>query len=671
MYIATGDGDFGSLSALTGGAWGDTKSIGVLKSVDGGATWAATGLNWSVTSPRLIRRLIINPVNPQILLAATSAGIYRTTDAGVTWNNVAADYFMDVEFKPGNPSVAYATTYTVNGTARIMRSVNGGLNWFTQWVFAGDVSRINLAVTPANPELLEAVCSMPNGGLAYLTRSVNGGNSFVDYFIGTNTTNLLVGTYNASGNGGQGYYDLANAVNPNNASDIWIGGVNTWNSINAGAGWNIKTMWAPDISINPNNVPVVHADKHFLAFHPLVPGTLFECNDGGLYKTTNGGSSWTNLSEGLGISQVYRISASQTVSNKILCGLQDNSTKLFNANAWNDTVGTGDGMECIIDHVNSNIQYAASFYGAIYKTTGGLWFDIVGNQGGAGTVHEPGSWVTPFIMHPVDNNTLLVGKTQVYKTTDGGGNWSQLGFIAGADGYIKWMAYAPSDPNVIYASTSTQIFKSVNGGNAWQQVNGLASADALNTHIVVDPLNPHLIYTTQGGYETGDKVWRANTTTTTVVWTNFSGTLPNVPVNCIILQKNSDGGMYIGTDLGIYYRNNSMTDWTYFSSGLPNVIVTDLDISYNDNKIWAASFGRGLWKSETYTFTGDGNWTTSTNWLFKLMPGTTIQNRVEVIINPVAVGQCNYNGSITIEPGGKLTVLPGKKLNVTGSVIQQ
>ena len=88
IYIATGDGDGGSLSSCTGSTNGDTKSIGILKSIDGGNSWNTTGMNWSVTDAKLIRRLIINPNDPNILYAAASDGIWKTTNGGTTWTNI-------------------------------------------------------------------------------------------------------------------------------------------------------------------------------------------------------------------------------------------------------------------------------------------------------------------------------------------------------------------------------------------------------------------------------------------------------------------------------------------------------------------------------------------------------------------------------------------------------
>lgn len=600
LYIATGDGDLGNLSGLTGGADGDTKSIGILKSIDGGATWSTTGLNWSVTNHKLIRRLLINPSNPQILIAAASDGIWRTTDGGNTWSNAQLGYFMDLEYKPGDPTIVYASTFGV--PAKIYRSTDSGGTWNLISTLA-DVVRINLAVTPNAPSLVDALCANTSFGLAGLWYSSNSGASFSQYFASDNTNNLLHSSYNASGNGGQGHYDLAYAINPTNYNDFWLGGVNTWNSTNSGLNWNIKTMWSSNTSNNPNNIPVVHADKHFIAFHPLTPGTMFECNDGGLYKTTNSGSTWTDLSNGLQISQMYRIGVSQSQSNPgVICGLQDNGTKLNILSNWQDLNG-GDGMECILDGSTDTI-YSSYVNGQFYKNVNSdISINIPLLTVEKNSEGKPnGSWVTPLIMHPTNTSILYAGYKRVYKTTNKGDTWTAIsGVLDSNNENIRFMAIAPSNPNTIYAATLTKLYATTNGGTSWSQISTLTITDnyANISNIAVDPSNPEKVFITVSGYSANNKVWMRPSIGGT--WVNYSGNLPNVPVNCIVYQNGSNEGLYVGTDIGVFYTDGTMNNWIPYQTGLPNVVVTDLEISYYDNKLWAGTFGRGLWKTDLYT----------------------------------------------------------------------
>lgn len=625
MYIATGDGDMGSLSAMTGSPAGDTKSIGVLKSTNGGTTWNTTGLNWNVTSAKLIRRLIINPSNPQILIAAASDGIWRTTNGGTTWSNVQSGYFIDLEFKPSDPNIVYASTYAAwSGNSRIYRSTNGGASWTLVITLSG-VIRINLAVSAAWPDLVDAVCVNTQAGLAGLWYSSNSGASFSQYFTASCSNNMLNGCAPSSlGCGGQGHYDLAYAINPNDASEIWLGGVNTYRTTDGGTNWNLKTFWttgSTSCGSNPG-VATVHADKHFIAFHPLQSNTVFECNDGGLYKTTNGGTTWTDLSNGLQISQIYRIGVSQTITNNIICGLQDNGSREIYNNQWYEQTG-GDGMECIIDYSNANTEYASYAYGKIYRTYN-FWSSqttISNNIPG----QPNGAWVTPFVIHPTNPNILYAGYDKLYRSTNQGTSWTAISPVLTSD-LLRSVCVAPSNSNTIYVATFDTLYLTTNGGTNWYYV-PLGIPNAKITYITVDPTNSQRVYITLSGYSPGNKVFMSPNGG--VNWYNYSGTLPNVPVNCIVYQNGTNEGLYVGTDVGVFYTDGSMTDWITYQTGLPNVVVTELEISYNNNKLWAATFGRGLWNSDLYSPSVG-------------IENTTIDKTVSVFPNP-------NNGTFTIQ----------------------
>lgn len=593
MYIATGDGDV----IYSNGS----RSIGVLKSRDGGSTWSGTGLSHTVAEKKFIRRLLIHPKNPQILLAASSDGLWMTSNGGKAWTNQQPGYFIDVEFHPTDPSIVYASTvYLTSDTlAQIYRSTNSGSSW-TSVASLEDVGRIELAVTKHSPNVVQALCANLSWGLAGIWTSSNSGASFIETFKGTPTTNLLCSEYDATGQGGQGWWGLALGINPYNDNEMWVGGINTWKSIDGAQTWGLNSFWAPEIERNPNQVQLVHADKHFFAYHPLDSGVLFECNDGGLYKTTNSGKDWIDLSNGLGISQIYRIGVSQTVENNVICGLQDNGSKLIDSNVWVEATG-GDGMNCIIDYTNENIIYTSAQNGMIYRTDNEQdtqeMISINIPAGQEENTSPSGAWITPYVIHPTNPNILFAGYKKVYKTTNQGDSWSAISPELTSDN-LRFITIAPSDANTIYASTFDSLYSTSDGGINWKYIPiGIPQADI--SCIAVDPANPKKIFITISGYIVGSKVFVSPDGGQN--WYNYSGSLPNVPANCITYLKGSNEGLYIGTDIGVFYTDASMTDWVPYQNGLPSVIVNDLEISYNDNKLWAGTYGRGLWKTDLYT----------------------------------------------------------------------
>lgn len=575
LYLATGDG-YGS----------DTYSIGVLKSTDGGLTWNTTGLNWNVSQTRRIRRLIIHPTNSNLLIAATSNGIYRTTNGGQNWTQVQTGNFFDLEFKPGEPTTVYATS------TQFYRSTNGGSSWTfisNGLPASSSVRRMEIAVTPANANYVYILAArQSDSGFLGVYRSTDSGVSF-----GTRSTspNLLGWNSNGGDEGGQGWYDLAIAASPTNANTVIVGGVNIWRSTNGGTDWTINGHWTG------SGAPYVHADIHDLIFVPGSGTSYYAACDGGVFRTTNNGAAWTDLSNGLEIAQLYRIGLSATNPGLVISGWQDNGTNRLNGTAWRRVIG-GDGMECIIDHANASIMYGALYYGNIRKSTnGGTSFStIVGSSADEG-VNSRGLWVTPYVMHPTNSQTLLVGKSALYRSTNGGTNWSELGAISGS-GQIRAIAYAPSNPQVIYAARTNTIHRTTNGGTGFTNVTGNLPNRTI-TYIAVSNEDPNTVYVTYSGYSANEKVYRSSNGGGT--WVSYSQGLPNLPVNCIVHEKGSNGAVYAGTDVGVYYRDATMSAWIPFNGGLPNVIVNELEIQYATGKLRAATYGRGLWESDLFS----------------------------------------------------------------------
>ena len=577
LYMATGDG-YGR----------DTYSVGVYKSTNGGSTWALTGLSWSLSESEYIRKLIINPSNPNILLAGTSEGIYRTSNGGASWTlELSAGLTHDMEFRPSDPDVIYASVNATNSTNSLYRSIDGGLNW-TLHATVSDCNRTELAVTPADPNLVMVVGSRASdNGFRGLFASTNSGST---YFTRSTLPNLLGWEVNGSDSGGQGFYDLAIAISPVNANLVYVGGVNIWRSTNGGFSWFLATRWA---NLSGSNAPIVHADQHDIVFQNS--SAMFVCNDGGIYKTTNGGGSFSDLTNGMAISQLYSIGVSQ-LDNKVLSGLQDNGVKMRSAaGVWTDEVG-GDGMNSFISPTNSNVMYSCKERGnRIYRSTngGGSWIDV------AGALPGGGEWVTPMDINPDNGNQVYVGYQAVYTTLNQGSTWAQISPFFSSEN-LTTLKVAPSNTQVIYTSTDDRLWKTTNGGNNWTELSGALPWSNVNiSQIDVHPDNSNIVCITYSGFSNGKKVIRSTNGGSS--WTNISGTLPNLPANCLTFHDNGNGSMYLGMDIGVYYRDDDMSDWMLYSDGLPNVEIFDLDIRESTGKLRAASYGRGLWETDVYT----------------------------------------------------------------------
>ena len=588
IYIATGDGEKGSLFGLTGGPQGDNKSIGILVSSDGGLSWKPTSMNWNIFDVKLISKLLMNPKNSKHLVCATSDGVYVTTDAGITWIRKQTGYFMDIAFCPGNANIVYATTYDYNGNAKLYRSANGGAT-FKQTFIKPLATRITIGVTAANPAKVQLlVADKKDGKFGGIHQSMDTGNTFkIKYDTGK--INILSSAYDGNTKRGQGWYDLAFTLSPTDENLVFVGGVNNWKSTNGSDSFKINTMWVGGTSQNPKNVQVTHADKHFMTYNPL-NGNLFDCNDGGIYCSRNNGTSWTDLSVGLGITQFYKIAITESDTNIVVAGSQDNGSKIRRGDKWYEATG-GDGMDCAIDPLQPNIIYTTSQYGKIYR------LDENGQTAISDNIKDKpkGSWVTPYVIDPNDNKTLYAGFKMIYKTTDRGITWSAISDSIFKPNFVIHLQVAPTNSKIIYAADFTRVYKTTDGGGIWTLVT--TSSNPISC-LRIHPYNADVFYYTNSNYVNTAKVYRINTAVTgNGRFTNLTLNLPNVAINCIEYDKQSKEGLFIGTDIGTFYKDTSMNQWEILNANMPNVVITDLDINYKDRLLYAGTFGRGVWKT--------------------------------------------------------------------------
>ncbi|MGB3074180.1 MAG: T9SS type A sorting domain-containing protein [Chitinophagales bacterium] len=585
MYAATGDSYGYEIYAFAiGYFWGGTYSAGLMKSTDGGQSWNSTGLSYDQTDGQLIYRVVVSPANPNLLFAATRGGLYKSADAAATWTKVVNGFFFDVEFNAGNPNTVYAVD-----DHHCFVSTNGGSTW-TQSIAmlqdAGTGSRISIAVTPANSNLIYV---WTQAGSFYV--SPDGGISFNEM------------SSPASLASSQGVYDIVLAASPTNANMVVAGGVNLVRSVNGGQSWDII---GGGYSFGADKI---HPDFHAAVYYPNDGTRLLAGNDGGIFRSTQGSFPWTDISKGMAIKQYYRIGNSVVDHDYILAGAQDNGTDKFDGVSWTH-VYSGDGMQPLVDYENDQVNYASAQYGSVGRSSNGsAGYSSIYPVDPGGEYYYYGDWVTPYVLDPLNHHVIYYGGAAystsnnayfgtILKSENDGASWAQiLTADVGVQSIIYRVRIAPSDPNTIYATTINQVFYTSNGGNTWSEITGsLPAITGGITDLVISNDDPKKIWLTFSGYTAGEKIYHS--TNAGANWSNLSGSLPNIPANCIAYQRNANDMLYAGTDFGVFYRDNNMSDWEPFNDGLPNVIVTQLDVLYSFNKLRAATYGRGIWESD-------------------------------------------------------------------------
>lgn len=590
IYLCTGDRDAG-----------DYYSIGVLKSTNGGASWDTTGLKWATSLYQHANALVINPIDTNSLLMAGGDGIYQSHDGGAHWAIVTTGNFKEIKYNPADTNIVYAAsvyTYSPTLNAQVYRSVNGGATWTAVTSFS-NANRVSIAVTAANPKIVKVLVANQSGpnasGLNGIYSSSDSGRTFRLTYAGDCTHNMLSYSEIADGCGGQSWYDLCIEMSPVDSNKVFIGGVNSWYSLNGGTTWTLMTFW-----YGITGFEIAHADKHYMAVNPLVPGNLYQCNDGGVYMTTDptNPAAWNNrLSNGLGITEFYRIAVESNASF-VLGGAQDNGTKRVDGHGTYYDIGGGDGMECQIDPIDSSIYYYAFQNGSVVKHDDAL---PPGNQEKniSDAIHSTGAWVTPYQLLPSCNTCLIAGYRAVYLSVDAGDSWSRISdsFSLSPYTHVERLATTVADENTICALVDyyDTVFCTHDLGVTWNHIRSPYSSYGNMSDIRVDYKDKARFWVTFGGYD-NQKVAEYNETTG---WKPSGKNLPNVPITCII-QDTSNGYLYVGTEVGVFYRGDTMTLWQPFNTNLPAVRVSDLGINYTTGEIWAGTYGRGIWKSEKY-----------------------------------------------------------------------
>ncbi len=591
IFILTGDGD---------GKF--TYSTGVLLTTNGGQTWQSTGLQWNANDKAYGYKLLMHPTNRNIMFAATNKGIYKTTNAGVTWFLKKDDHFTDIAFKPGVPSTMYAAGFDTY----FYRSTNGGETWTASMQSVGPIpGRKAIGVSPDHPEAVFLIAASNQTYIGVLQSADNGQN----FVLVSKTPNILGSKiafpYLATS---QAEYDMAIAVSPTNVLEVHVGGINCWRSDNAGTDWDYTSYF--DESVVPPG-RYTHADIHSLVFNN---NRLYCGSDGGVFYSDDHAESWHDISKGLEITQFFSIAAPPNNLNTLWGGSQDNGLNKWTspATTMDHQVG-GDIVQCLVDYSDGNIAYAMSSLGqaiTVTKNGGANWGFFPPPQ----SLGLRGDFRAPLVMHPTDPTKLYAGYNKVVMITDnaqGGKDFTprSLDFT----NPLVALGMSKANSSYMYAATPTVLRRCANimaPAPTWTNITGtLPVAFALMNSIQVSPTDINKVWVCFSGYSNGNKVYYTSNGGTS--WTNISGTLPNVPVNCIAYHNNGQDGIYIGTDIGVFYKDNTMTDWEPFRNGLPNVMILDLEIT--QNKIRAATYGRGIWQSdlrgnicvENYALSGD------------------------------------------------------------------
>ena len=601
VYAGSGEVNPGGGSVAYGGA-------GLFRSPDRGENWESLGLENSGS----IGRVLVDPTDPDRIFVAAMGhlweagpdrGVYRSNDGGDSWEQVlyVADDTgcVDIIQRPDQPDVLLAAmwqrmrgpeAYDYGGDeCAVYRSLDGGDSWS---LLGGGLpapssqgGRIGLSLCAADPSVMCAIYADRTGYFDGLHRSTNGGSSW------TRTNDGALGGVFAS----YGWWFGNLRVHPVDPQTLFVLGLDFYRSTNGGSSYASADGG-------------MHVDHHALAFGSGANPVIYAGNDGGVYRSTNGGTGWSKLPD-LPVTQVYRLALDVTAPNTLYLGAQDNGTNRSpgGVDDYQHIYG-GDGFTPLVHPTNGQRIWALYQYGGLVTSGngGGSWSGATGGIGGGDRI----GWNAPHVQDPTNVDQRYFGTDRVYRSS-GDTSWTAIsGDLTGGPhqnnsgqvrGTLTALAVSPLDGQVIWAGSDDGVVSvTTNGGSSWSDVSA-ALPDRWVTSLRCDPFDGDGVYLTLSGFRWGEsaaQVFRSGDLGAS--WQPIGAGLPDAPANDIIPDPVTPGTLWVATDLGVYVSTSGGASWSMLGFDLPNVVVNHLTFDPSQRRLFAGTYGRSV-----YTFDVD------------------------------------------------------------------
>jgi len=611
-------------------AYGD----GVYKTTDGGKSFTNMGLKTSSQ----IGKIMIDPRNSNVVYVASQGqawgpggerGLYKTTDGGKSWKRILeiGEYtgVSDMEMDPRNPDILYAASHQrerrvyskINGgpESAIYKSVDAGTTWtkLKKGLPSGDVGRIGLVLSPANPSIVYAVIELP-GNKGGFYRSTDMGESW------EKRSNKIAGSP-------QYYNELyADPINPDRVILM-----DTRNALtnDGGATWE---------NIEGKNK---HVDNHAMWINPEDTNHYLVGCDGGLYETYDRAKTW-QFKNNLPITQYYHVRTDNDYPfYNVYGGAQDNGSwygpsqthrRYLENSDWTYTIG-GDGYLSTPDPNNPDIHYCESQYCGIrrYDRTTGNSISIKPQP----TIDEEynWNWNTPYFISSFNSKTLYIGGNYVLKSTDMGGTWNKVSpdLTRGIDqntlpmmgkiwppeavaknmstskfGNIFALAESPLKQGMIYAGTDDGlIWITENDGVNWTKFDKFKGVPEMTfvNYILPSQHNEGTVYACFDGRKNSSDFtpYLIKSTDKGKTWTSIASNLPKGTVYCIQEDHINPNILFIGTEWGVWTTIDGGKKWVQLNKGIPPIQVKDITIQKRENDLVVATFGRGFYVLDNYS----------------------------------------------------------------------
>ena len=578
----------------------------------------------SLFTGRSVSKIVVHPTDANIIFASSSSGIggisgsannilmargvFRSTDAlsgspsftKLTISGLAGQDrpFIDLIMDPGNPDLLLCTegdSFSL-GEGGVYRSTNAlaVTPTFVRTFAAGagiSLSRTELALHRSAVGVVTVYAASGfNGGTVH--RSIDGGATWTQRI----DNNFC---------GGQCFYNIAIAVDPTNADRVYLGGTGTTTT------FAISTNGGTSFT---NSQSGLHTDSHVITVAPSLPSTVYFGSDGGIYKSTNSGASWTSLNNStFKATQFMSLAVHPIDPNFTIGGTQDNGTIFYRPAATWTRADFGDGGYSLIDQGatdNVNVDMYHTYFNnstlqgyATVSTTAsateGNW-NFRGCDGIAGNGIPCGGAVlfyAPIEQGPGTPNTIYFGANILYRSANKGLNHTAVS--QNLTNPISAIGISPQNDNVRIVGLNTGgIFGTTTGSTTLTNLDaGGAIPNSFIARAVIDPNNVNTAYATLSAFGVVN-IWKTtNLNNASPSWTAAATGIPQVPVNAFVVEPGNSSHLYAGTDIGVYASTDGGASWLPFGTGLPVVAVFDMAIQPVSRVLRIATHGRGLWEN--------------------------------------------------------------------------
>ena len=575
--------------------------IGLYKSSNFGTSWRLIASSVKTGIPTRIGAIAVDPFDSSHVMlggvshsytdqSPSSGGLFLSGNAGSTWTRLdfvsTSSYWChSVEFHPARQGCVFAAVTEKGVKNGIWVSKNGGVTWrqATAGLPATDqFGRTRLAIAPSRPDTIYAISARADSDvLLGIFRSDDAGQTWRNV-----TANF--------GSEGQMSYGLTLAVHPQNPDHVLCGGVDLHLSVNGGATWRKVTHWDAE-----RGTPgYAHADHHALLMPAAAPGRVYDANDGGLDVSENGGIDWANRSNGLGCTMFYDLEVAQSNPDIYGGGAQDNGTMLTQNSqpgGFSEIAG-GDGGWIVIDPGNAGYLYASSQNATVMRYKNSKWTDWQKPMPyGMSAAERAQVWMAYIAMDPSDSRGVYVGSYRIWRTKDAGNTWAPISpnFDGSAVSVIE---PAAADGNAIYAGTENGgIFRSLDGGSSWSaNLAGAAIPGRTVTRLESSPDNARQVYACIANFGSSH-VFRSDDAGST--WIDIDrGRLPDVPHRSVVVTPDDPARVLVANDVGVFMSRDRGATWSNLTHKLPAVSVVDLVYHQGTRMLFAATYGRSIWR---------------------------------------------------------------------------